>query len=155
MRRIVFILASVVCSGIHLQLLLCQYLYFVLVKQVHLSVVSRTACTASHTSAYVKVSRTACTASHTSAYASIRQSVANCTHRIVGGVVIVLDGVMHSIHIQPHSLGDLSSRIRQHTSAYVSISQHTSAYVSIRQHTPAYASIRQHTPAYASIRQHT
>ncbi len=45
--------------------------------------------------------------------------------------------------------------IRQHTSAYVSIRQHTSAYVSIRQHTSAYVSIRQHTSAYVSIRQHT
>ncbi len=51
--------------------------------------------------------------------------------------------------------------IRQHTSAYVSISwgqadaiQHTSAYVSIRQHTTAYV-IRQHTSAYVSIRQHS
>jgi hypothetical protein len=35
-------------------------------------------------------------------------------------------------------------RIRQHTSAYVSILQHTSAYVSIRQHTSAYVSIHQH-----------
>jgi hypothetical protein len=36
----------------------------------------------------------------------------------------------------------LPHRIRQHTSAYVSIRQHTSAYVSIRQHTSAYVSIR-------------
>jgi hypothetical protein len=52
-------------------------------------------------------------------------------------------------------------RIRQHTSAYVSIrymSQATQAtqvcraYVSMRQHTSAYVSIRQHTSAYVSIR---
>jgi hypothetical protein len=67
-------------------------------------------------------------------------------------------------------------RIRQHTSAYVSIRQHTSAYdVSIRQHTsattadgpplPRICSIRPHTSAFVrnrphlsafvSIRQHT
>jgi hypothetical protein len=42
----------------------------------------------------------------------------------------------------------LNPKIRQHTSAYVSIRQQTSAYVSIRQHTSAYVSIRQHTLAY-------
>ena len=42
----------------------------------------------------------------------------------------------------------LRNRIRQHTSAYVSIRPHTSAYVSIRQHMSAYVSIRQHTSAY-------
>jgi hypothetical protein len=69
---------------------------------------------------------------------------------------------------------DAVTSLRQHTSAYVSISQHqhTSAYVSIRrdlrcsspslpsyvsirQHTSAYVSIRQHTSAYVSMRQHT
>ncbi len=79
------------------------------------------------------------------------------------------------------SMSCVSSCIRQHASAYVSIRQHTSADVSIRQHTSAYVSIRacegrgefvyvlreqligvayihsirQHTPAHVSIRQHT
>jgi hypothetical protein len=38
----------------------------------------------------------------------------------------------------------LKERIRQHTSAYVSIRQHASACVSIRQHTSACVSMRQH-----------
>jgi hypothetical protein len=50
-------------------------------------------------------------------------------------------------------------RMRQHTSAYVSIRQHTSAYVSIHRRASvvaylqpaAYVSIRQHTSAYVSI----
>ncbi len=73
----------------------------------------------------------------------------------------------------------LLQRIRQHTSAYVSLRQHTSAYVSIRQYTSAYVllfmrsaitticevchcagvqllqRIRQHTSAYVSLRQYT
>jgi hypothetical protein len=48
----------------------------------------------------------------------------------------------------PVFVPDPYASIRQHTSAYVSISlrQHTSAYISIRQHTDV--SIRQHTSAY-------
>jgi hypothetical protein len=48
-----------------------------------------------------------------------------------------------------------SARVREHTSAYVSIRQHTSAYVSIRQHTLAYARVREYTSVYVSIRQDT
>jgi hypothetical protein len=53
----------------------------------------------------------------------------------------------------------LSTCIRQHTSAYVSIRQHTSAYGlgswPRTQHLPPNTGIRQHTSAYVSIRQHT
>ena len=63
----------------------------------------------------------------------------------------------------------MSTCIRQHTSAYVSIRQHRDirgssedcaaacqpAYFSIRQHTSAYVSIRQDTSAYVRTRQHT
>ncbi len=61
----------------------------------------------------------------------------------------------HSQVQHTHTSAYVSIRIRQHTSAYVSIRQHTSACVSLRQHTSAYVSIRQHASAYVSIRQHT
>ena len=71
---------------------------------------------------------------------------------------------------QPSALPQPACRMRQHTSAYVSICVHTSAYVCIRLHTSAYVSkdvaipgtalsiastlIRQLTSAHVSIRQH-
>jgi isocitrate/isopropylmalate dehydrogenase len=59
---------------------------------------------------------------------------------------------------QTYSFGSAPTRIRPHSSAFVSIRQHTSAYVSIRQ-TYSFASaptrIRPHTSAYVSLRQHT
>jgi hypothetical protein len=77
-----------------------------------------------------------------------------------------------------HTVGELTTSVAHHTSAYVSIRQHTSAYGwtcgrwhpaycrrahhirctpyqpphSTRVHRPAYVSIRQHTSAYVSIR---
>jgi hypothetical protein len=72
--------------------------------------------------------------------------------------------IRHSISVLHANAGNsiiISTCIRQHTSAYVSIHQHTSAGLQhanagnsiiistcIRQHTSAYVSIRQHTSAY-------
>jgi hypothetical protein len=101
---------------------------------------------------------------HTSAYNSIRQ------HTSAYGVPAHAPSTVSIHEPAPRQVASVPkgsllprrpvpvpvARIRQHTSAYVSIRQHTSEYVSIRQHTlassPA-ARIRQHTSAHVSIRQ--
>jgi hypothetical protein len=93
-----------------------------------------------HTSAYVSIRQ------HTSAYVSIRIRIPS--RRGLGGRD--RDGPLAAR--TPRKPPRCTCRIRQHTSAYVSIRQHTSAYVSIRQNTSAYVCIRLHTSAYVSIR---
>ncbi len=59
---------------------------------------------------------------HTSAYVSMR------TPSLAKALTMSATDCAEKVHI--------SARIRQHTSAYVSIRQHTSAYVSMRQTVP-------------------
>jgi hypothetical protein len=113
-----------------------------------------------HTSAYVSIRQ------HTSAYVSIRQHIpevhatfASARTRVIecaqkldaaelqhpSGVSICTYVLVKQVNCVPAaSLASMPSwRIRQHTSANVSIRQHTSAYVSIRQHTSAYLQVVQ------------
>jgi hypothetical protein len=86
------------------------------------------------------------------------------------GVWVQARGWQQRRHVAKPLQRLLQHRMRQHTSACVSIRQHASEYVSMRQHTSLLQQrrhvakplqrllqyrIRQHTSAYVSIRQHT
>jgi hypothetical protein len=101
-----------------------------------------------HTSAYVSIRQ------HTSAYVSIRQSP--CTSRRGGRRSRVRRGVGRGLrHLPPPCSCEIGRRrVADRVPAVAARQMHRLpvAYVSIRQHTSAYVSIT--TSAYVSIRQH-